>query len=61
MFSYCGNGLGEEGRSLLNVRRGQKMSDYAMLIRPTRFTRRLWRDEMPPTVEEIDHQLRKKK
>ena len=53
MFSYSGKGLGEGGRSLLNVQRGQKMSDYALLIRPTRFTRSLWRDEMPPTAEEM--------
>lgn len=38
MGSYSEKGLGEGGKALLNVRRGQKMSDYALLIRPTRFT-----------------------
>ena len=35
MGSYSEKGLGEGGKALLNVRRGQKMSDYALLIRPT--------------------------
>ena len=39
MGAYSGKGLGEGGKSLLNVRRGQKMSDYARLIRPASKTR----------------------